>query len=107
FSPTHRALIPRLYPLSLHDALPISYTVAGNTTSQTAESNVVTVNVSETGSFSLISTVVDNTPNDDFGRDRPINAQANSTVDFTQDRKSTRLNSSHVSTSYAVFCSNK
>src|SRR5699024_11810459 len=26
---------------------------------------------------------------------------------FSEDRKSTRLNSSHVSTSYAVFCSKK
>lgn len=60
-----------------------SYTVAGNTTVQNAESNVVTVNVSETGSFSLVSSVVDNIPNDDFGRNRDINAQANSTVDFT------------------------
>src|SRR5699024_11874040 len=28
-------------------------------------------------------------------------------VDLTRDRKSTRLNSSHVSISYAVFCSKK
>lgn len=79
-----------------------SYTVAGNTTSQTAESNVVTVNVSETGSFSLISTVVDNTPNDDFGRDRPINAQANSTVDFTH----TLTNGGNVNDTYTINIAN-
>ena len=79
-----------------------SYTVAGNTTSQTAESNVVTVNVSETGSFSLISTVVDNTPNDDFGRDRSINAQANSTVDFTH----TLTNGGNVNDTYTVNITN-
>lgn len=79
-----------------------SYTVAGNTTSQNAESNVVTVNVSETGSFSLLSTVVDNTPNDDFGRDRPINAQANSTVDFTH----TLTNGGNVNDTYTVNIAN-
>ncbi len=79
-----------------------SYTVAGNTTSQTAESNVVTVNVSETGSFSLISTVTDNTPNDDFGRDRPINAQASSTVDFTH----TLTNGGNVNDTYTINIAN-
>jgi len=79
-----------------------SYTVAGNTTSQNAESNVVTVNVSETGSFSLLSTVVDNTPNDDFGRDRPINAQANSTVDFTH----TLTNGGNVNDTYTINIAN-
>lgn len=79
-----------------------SYTVAGNTTSQAAESNVVTVNVSETGSFSLISTVVDNTPNDDFGRDRPINAQANSTVDFIH----TLTNGGNVNDTYTINIAN-
>lgn len=79
-----------------------SYTVAGNTTVQTAESNVVTVNVSETGSFSLISTVVDANPNDDFGRDRAINAQAVSTVDFTH----TLANAGNINDTYTVNIAN-
>ena len=79
-----------------------SYTVAGNTTVQNAESNVVTVNVSETGSFSLISTVVDATPNDDFGRNRDINAQANSTVDFTH----TLANGGNINDTYTVKIAN-
>lgn len=79
-----------------------SYTVAGNTTSQNAESNVVTVNVSETGSFSLLSTVVDANPNDDFGRDRSINAQASSTVDFTH----TLTNGGNVNDTYTVNIAN-
>ena len=79
-----------------------SYTVAGNTTSQNAESNVVTVNVSETGSFSLLSTVVDADPNDDFGRDRSINAQASSTVDFTH----TLTNGGNVNDTYTVNIAN-
>lgn len=79
-----------------------SYTVAGNTTVQNAESNVVTVNVSETGSFSLISTVEDNTPNDDFGRDRPINAQANSAAVFTH----TLTNAGNINDTYTVNIAN-
>src|SRR5699024_5558805 len=34
-------------------------------------------------------------------------AQAHNVVQMLKDRKSTRLNSSHVSISYAVFCSKK
>src|SRR5699024_12424054 len=36
-----------------------------------------------------------------------IKAENSSDSDATEDRKSTRLNSSHVSISYAVFCLNK
>lgn len=79
-----------------------SYTVAGNTTVQNAESNVVTVNVSETGSFSLISTVGDGNPNDDFGRDRSINAQTGSTVDFTH----TLANAGNINDTYTVNIAN-
>ena len=79
-----------------------SYTVAGNTTSQTAESNVVTVNVTETGSFSLISTVVDDVKDDDFGKDRTINAQASSTVDFTH----TLTNGGNVNDTYKITLAN-
>src|SRR5207253_7971812 len=40
------------------------------------------------------------------GRD-PGHAEAQDVVVATQDRKSTRLNSSHVAISYAVFCLKK
>src|SRR5699024_12860791 len=36
-----------------------------------------------------------------------LNFSRNTRMDATEDRKSTRLNSSHVSSSYAVFCLNK
>ena len=79
-----------------------SYTVAGNTTPQRAESNVVTVNVRETGSFSLISTTADGNPNDDFGRDQPVNAQAGSTANFSH----TLSNGGNVNDTYTVNISN-
>src|SRR5207253_4749681 len=37
----------------------------------------------------------------------PENARADRPADFAIDRKSTRLNSSHVAISYAVFCVKK
>src|SRR6266704_4327976 len=39
-----------------------------------------------------------------FLRSAPVTPDTQVTGDSTQDRKSTRLNSSHVSISYAVFC---
>src|SRR5699024_12552895 len=73
------------YPLSLHDALPISGFV---------DSFVIT-----TGS---------NRPLFQYGAETlapfPFNHKK---MPRLQDRKSTRLNSSHVSTSYAVFCLTK
>ncbi|MEN8624666.1 beta strand repeat-containing protein [Psychrobacter proteolyticus] len=79
-----------------------SYTVAGSDAPQSAESNVVTVNVKETGSFSLISTVVDDVKDDDFGKDRAINAQASSTVDFTH----TLTNGGNVNDTYKITLAN-
>src|SRR5437868_10554001 len=68
---------PEIYTLSLHDALPIS--------------NYRILGWFENG-FRHIS-----------NRLRPIHTPA----DMKGDRKSTRLNSSHVSISYAVFCLKK
>src|SRR5207249_11951458 len=39
--------------------------------------------------------------------DQPVGGQRADFVDAARDRKSTRLNSSHVSISYAVFCLKK
>src|SRR5438309_7992751 len=68
----------KIYTLSLHDALPISI----------AEDNAYTFGVA------------------DFGFSDPSDAPANSLL-AVKDRKSTRLNSSHSSTSYAVSCLTK
>src|SRR5256885_9928210 len=43
----------------------------------------------------------------EFNTDRPDKTESPYTVDAGQDRKSTRLNSSHLVISYAVFCLKK
>src|SRR5438309_9316151 len=78
--------------LSLHDALPISEVAAifqrATETQQTGEPN----SLPSGGGMTLAQL-------QDIGREVGISAE--------QDRKSTRLNSSHSSISYAVFCLKK
>src|SRR5437870_7863653 len=78
------------YTLSLHDALPIS----------TEEPSIIPLRFMTV--FMLSSSVKL------FSPPRPL-AQASSdcTAVCSADRKSTRLNSSHVAISYAVFCLKK
>src|SRR5438067_7389940 len=73
-----------IYTLSLHDALPISF-------ERLPEFDCM---VSAANSFGLMDGGVDAAIVRFFGRSK-------------EDRKSTRLNSSHVSISYAVFCLKK
>src|SRR5699024_12320417 len=77
---------PQIYTLSLHDALPISEfgTLAANTTMSENDISKIMENLIQD---SLI-----------FHDFRNV---------IFRDRKSTRLNSSHVSISYAVFCLKK
>src|SRR5437868_11517096 len=70
------------YSLSLHDALPISIVLHAGTRSDHA-TGAVAVPIFQTTSYEFRST------------------------EHAADRKSTRLNSSHVSISYAVFCLKK
>src|SRR5438067_3901141 len=70
---------PEIYTLSLHDALPISFTAPGYLARTIDDIEVVEGKPTR-------GLIVKLTPG---------------------DRKSTRLNSSHVSTSYAVFCLKK
>src|SRR5689334_24129098 len=73
-----------IYTLSLHDALPISTTMA----------------------FRMMATA--HRPTGTIIRIRTIMIPAITTLAITRgDRKSTRLNSSHSSISYAVFCLKK
>src|SRR5699024_12569630 len=74
---------PLLYPLSLHDALPIS-----------AESFELVLSES-------VSLLPDESPEEEE------DSMMIEEVPSAEDRKSTRLNSSHVSISYAVFCLKK
>src|SRR5690606_41899618 len=74
-----------IYTLSLHDALPIYAVLLA-----TAEG---------------LQGVADGCTNSEFAIQMAVRAQA--VRDVHTDRKSTRLNSSHVKISYAVFCLKK
>src|SRR5256885_15283530 len=72
-----------IYTLSLHDALPICF--AGATTSGSKQQP----------------------PNTGYGRATSTKLASMLSDSKRQDRKSTRLNSSHLVISYAVFCLKK
>src|SRR5204862_7941187 len=89
-----------VYTLSLHDALPIS-------------GNMVPEERRDRGGHARTAPVHPARPHAGEGsredRAGPHGARAARPVDLVlaQDRKSTRLNSSHVEISYAVFCLKK
>src|SRR5690606_40528524 len=90
---------PQIHTLSLHDALPIyNNLVAGKlkTSSYAAYAQHLKNFNTTVGGVAAISPI--NEPN--------INVNYES-MELTADRKSTRLNSSHVKISYAVFCLKK
>src|SRR5699024_12879873 len=97
---------PATSPLSLHDALPISpERQCERGISQggiVARTIVVTVAASGIGeaTAALLERQGDTVIRVDL-------EQGDVTGDLGEDRKSTRLNSSHVSISYAVFCLKK
>src|SRR5438874_7375200 len=74
-----------IYTLSLHDALPIS----------------IALSITLTLAFRPVGAFTFGLLADRYGRKIPL------MVDLVLDRKSTRLNSSHVEISYAVFCLKK
>src|SRR5690349_22880409 len=76
----HDAPTTEIYTLSLHDALPICQ-YAGVRDSRVETTELADTVVDSRGQCPLIT--------------------------YVQDRKSTRLNSSHVEISYAVFCLKK
>src|SRR3712207_7866405 len=80
-----------VYTLSLHDALPILWrweSASRPAIAATTASHVATSTTLRTAAF----------------RDSLISGRL---IDLRQDRKSTRLNSSHANISYAVFCLKK
>src|SRR5699024_12157167 len=93
----------KIYTLSLHDALPI-YVVytdpAGNRLVKGADGNYYPKDT---------ALGADGLPTDKtvqpVAKDQIVTTTVN--PDGSTDRKSTRLNSSHVSISYAVFCLKK
>src|SRR5205085_11356595 len=80
-----------LYALSLHDALPI-FTAGGLLFVAGTDDNRFRALDAATGRQLWVTQL------DHRGNANPITYQG------TKDRKSTRLNSSHSQTSYAVFC---
>src|SRR5437870_10755276 len=92
-----------LYTLSLHDALPIS--AAGkNTPAPWVPYTRAGCNF---GAVATANTILENTAVDVakvFGPTSPQEQEVISNPPPSTDRKSTRLNSSHVAISYAVFC---
>src|SRR5690348_17590588 len=95
------AATPKIYTLSLHDALPISndpISAPGNVVKQ--GTGILTLSGSNTVSGLI-------TVNQGTLLVTPANQSINNAVTVAKDRKSTRLNSSHPSISYAVFCLKK
>src|SRR5690606_41628744 len=81
-----------IYPLSLHDALPIYCFPFSNSYVKIATIPSTSSPASRKASAAVIALP-------------PVEIRSSTTT--TLDRKSTRLNSSHVKISYAVFCLKK
>src|SRR5690606_41091400 len=95
------------YTLSLHDALPII--VAGHTDSTGSDQH--NLQLSQRRAQSVASYLTSQGINSQrlitVGAGKAYPVASNSTEQGRADRKSTRLNSSHVKISYAVFCLKK
>src|SRR5207253_10445225 len=105
-SSSHDPATPVLYTLSLHDALPISGqpAVRARAGLRNGESRLEkrAVAMAHSGKQPRIGLDLNAT------RARAVGATAGQVTELMPlDRKSTRLNSSHVAISYAVFCLKK
>src|SRR5262245_62813652 len=83
-----------IYTLSLHDALPI-LAIAGNCAIWASH------HIGKSGESDQAEAAYKGRGASAFG------ANVRSVINLTKDRKSTRLNSSHLGISYAVFCLKK
>src|SRR5690606_41407540 len=107
FSTLTRSATNEIYTLSLHDALPIYKSIIitvyedGTTLSCTRVKNIPPYAIN----FSIISAVSKASWN--AIEERWTIEQIAKEIENIKDRKSTRLNSSHVKISYAVFCLKK
>src|SRR5699024_12679159 len=91
-----------IYTLSLHDALPILQAITEAMQGELERDDNVFVLGEDVGNKGGVFRATDGLY-DTYGEDRVID----SPLAESGDRKSTRLNSSHVSISYAVFCLKK
>src|SRR5690606_40352405 len=95
---------PQRYALSLHDALPISPPTTGSVASGSPHLSVqASSRVAGPGCPTTVEPLRFGSPS----RRRPLPVRHFLPGLCVQDRKSTRLNSSHVKISYAVFCLKK
>src|SRR5437868_11771919 len=94
---------PGIYTLSLHDALPISR----GTLRRQAVPGAGLPRAGEARPRALLRGARGQAPGLAEGVDRAVCGRARPQAALMSDRKSTRLNSSHVSISYAVFCLKK
>src|SRR5690625_5509750 len=98
---------PVISPLSLHDALPILVTVADvDRVHEAGGQMVVAPNTDPAVITRAVELGMEPMPGVATATDVFAALQAGATAlkIFPADRKSTRLNSSHVAISYAVFC---
>src|SRR5204862_8190053 len=89
---------PATYPLSLHDALPISHHPADEKTLVGRLLGPAEPEVTCEACFDAL---------DEYVELSLAGADTRTALPGMEDRKSTRLNSSHVEISYAVFCLKK
>src|SRR5207245_7518250 len=99
---SHHPPIPQTHTLSLHDALPISF---WNPTPAAVPPSARSVITTPAVSASRCSSSA--TAGEIFATLAPCNGERPLRTISLRDRKSTRLNSSHGSISYAVFCLKK
>src|SRR5699024_11737943 len=96
----------QIYTLSLNDALPISLMEENSEMNEVQKEMAGTVLTAEeqemVDSFASKIDVENTAQIMQYGA-----GTQKKMADFSEDRKSTRLNSSHVSSSYAVFCLKK
>src|SRR5690606_41128700 len=102
-----RAATTSIYTLSLHDALPIlnhpDISALKRAIESNEQRNVTLLKPNTTKQLSDFNVLILYQPTADFKRV----FDSNKSVGINTDRKSTRLNSSHVKISYAVFCLKK
>src|SRR5699024_11701724 len=103
----HNTSYTNLFSLSLHDALPIySYPRTDCNFITESEFNYLSNNIKKLQELYGVEFQADTTPKKRFVDNKKVEEHF-ALIPTKKDRKSTRMNSSHVSISYAVFCLKK
>src|SRR5699024_11736491 len=103
----HNPSSPNIHDLSLHDALPISTARlnTGKAPGKAISTSLAWVFGSAPKAALLLEKILDAVDSCTcVSKPMTISQSMITAPVFVEDRKSTRLNSSHVSISYAVFC---